>query len=544
MSQGAEHRDAGVVFTRVSWAPEGGVDVLHDLSVSFGLRKYGLVGRNGAGKTTLCRMIIGELEPVNGRVAVGCTLGYLPQHPLVQDQSTVAALLGIEDTREILNKVRIGELEPQSSSGLAAKWDIESRARRALNELGLTQIGFERHVDTLSGGELTRALIARLLLDRPQMLVLDEPMNNLDRTARSHVTQVVADWRGGAVVVSHDRKLLDVMDSIVEVGRGNVSVYGGNYSAYEVQRSHEEQAAARQVSAAKQEVKREKRAAQRALERQDRKRGQGRRDREKSGQAKIILGVWREQSEKTASRSRETHQKRMAQAQDRLAEARKRIRPDNRLNLEIPTVALPAGKMVLEARDVSFAYSPALPAIIDHFEVRISGPERVGIQGPNGAGKTTFAKLIVGELNPSSGTLRLGVNGVGYVPQSTSSLGRKASVLDAFMRISGVGEKDARQALSTLLFRGDEVFKSVDDLSGGERIRLALGGELYRSRTPELLVLDEPTNHLDLDSIEQITSALQQFSGAIIVVSHDTRFLEDIGVEREIELHPPNATPE
>jgi ATPase subunit of ABC transporter with duplicated ATPase domains len=331
--------------------------------------------------------------------------------------------------------------------------------------------------------------------------------------------------------------LLELTDEILELSGGKLRSYGASFPEYQRLRQVEDSAAERAVASADQAVKREKAHAQRSRERQMKRTAAGARKRDTSGQAKIILGVWKESSEKTTARLTTVHERRVQEAKSRLEEAKTKIRQENTLKLDLPASTLPAGKVVLEVRDLKYDYPDSEQSLLGGVSFTIVGPERVAICGDNGSGKTTLLKIILGQIAPTGGSISLGVREVVYLPQNTFALDPSASVLANFQTLSNIyNDGEARQRLSRLLFFGDDVYKPVSVLSGGERIKLALGGVLSSPTQVQLLVIDEPTNHLDLNSIEQLESALQQYQGALIVVSHDMSFLRSIGVERELHI--------
>lgn len=504
--------------------------------VSFALDRVntGLVGANGSGKTSLIRLIVGDLPPTSGTIESNCTIGYLPQHVRLFEDQTVAQVLSIDRILAAIKEVENGAYDESLFDIIGSNWDISDRATAALSRVGLDSLAFDRKLLTLSGGEINQLLLAGVLLRKPEFLILDEPTNNMDQYSRQRLYSVLEEWSGGSLIVSHDRTLLGFMDQIAELSAKTIRFYGGNFDQYRQQRQAESAAAERDLAHAASTLRRQRAQAQRAQERQQRRASQGQKRRASSGQANIILGVWKESSEKTASRVRNIHERRISDAQENLQAARQKIKPVNLLQLDIQPVDLPRRKIVADLQNVSFAYPNASGDVFSNVSLLIKGPERLAILGPNGSGKTTLIRLMLGELPPSRGTVMLGVSRVAYVPQSSLLLNDADSVLDNFSRISGRPNLNlCREQLSKLLFYGADAFKEVSAISGGERIRLALGAVLCRELPPELLIVDEPTNHLDLDSVEQLESALQQYSGALVVVSHDPEFLKAIGIERE-----------
>jgi ATPase subunit of ABC transporter with duplicated ATPase domains len=375
------------------------------------------------------------------------------------------------------------------------------------------------------------------------------------------------------------------MDQVLELSPHGLKRYGGNYDDYLAQREVEDEAVRRHVVAAEQQLKRDRREAQAAQERQARRAARGKRLRARGGVPKVVLNGMRERSEKTTSRLAGIHEHRVADAQVRRDEARARLRPQNVIQIDLGLTDVPAGKQVVALIDVSFAYlagslasrgtgAGAVPAEVDpaaggapHVEhagpavggplqhreqagpaaggaplledinLSIVGPRRVAVLGPNGSGKTTLIKLMLGELAPTRGLVRRGVREVAWLDQRVALLERQASVLDNFRRLNpGLEPELCRLRLGRFLFRGEAALRRVADLSGGERMRAALACVLAGDTPPRLLVLDEPTNNLDLDSIEQVESALQSYQGALVVVSHDQRFLEHIGIDTALTL--------
>jgi ATPase subunit of ABC transporter with duplicated ATPase domains len=250
-----------------------------------------------------------------------------------------------------------------------------------------------------------------------------------------------------------------------------------------------------------------------------------------------MLNAMRDTSTRTTSRLTTTHDDRVAGAQDALAEARERVEVARELDVCLPPVDLPAGKLVLEMEGVCFRYPGSARPLLDQFALRMVGPERVAVAGPNGSGKTTLLKLIAGELTPDAGTVRLGVGRWRCLDQRAGLLADGLSVLENFRRhVPALSETACRMTLGRFLFRGETAHKPAAALSGGERLRVALACVLSAAEPPPLLLLDEPTNHLDLPSLANVEQALAGYTGALLVISHDCDFLEAVGVERVIEL--------
>ncbi|EAQ81503.1 probable ATP-binding protein [Blastopirellula marina DSM 3645] len=493
--------------------------------------KTGLEGRNGVGKTTLLKLITGELEPRSGLVTVKGRLGILRQTLQPHPGETIADLFGVVDALAILRRAELGEATDDDLN--IADWTLESRIRAALDRLDL-HVSAETLLQTLSGGQRTRAGLAALVFAEPDFLLLDEPTNNLDRNGRQTVIDLLAGWKSGAVVVSHDRELLDTMESIVELTTLGATRYGGNWTTYRELKAQELAAAERYLADAEKRIADAARVAQERTERQNRKNSAGRRDGKSGGTPRIILGGRKDRAEDTTGGNARLAEHQHEQAMQAASEARERIEVLQPFTVKLPPTGLPLGKRVLEVVKATAGYRPKQPVIRD-LSLTLTGPERVAVIGPNGTGKTTFLSLITGKLHPWSGTVEMSTP-FALLDQQVSVLDPSASIRDNFRRINPqADEQTCRSALAKFMFRADAALQTVSTLSGGQVLRAGLACVLGVA-PPPLLILDEPTNHLDIDSIEAVEAGLRAFDGALLVVSHDETFLKAIGITRRIEL--------
>ena len=522
-----------VTLDSVSYRAPDGRSLFDNLTLAFGPERTGLVGRNGVGKTTLLRLILGEAQPLAGTVSVRGRLGVLRQALAPPAGASVADLLGVADPLARLARVAAGEGTEEDFA--EADWALEGRLEGALAEVGLAGLDLARPAGSLSGGQLTRAGLAGLMAAEPDLLILDEPTNNLDAAARGLVAEVLGRWGKGAIVVSHDRALLRQMDRIVELTSLGARVYGGGYDLYAERKAEAEAAAARELADAERGAERVAREVQQAAERKARRDAAGKRSRLRGDQPKIMLDFKAGRAEASGGRGARLGEKRQAEAAAELAEAEARVERLRSLAFDLPPSGLAAGKQVLLFDDVTFAH-PEGPPLLDGVSFRMVGPERVAVTGPNGSGKTTLIRLATGEFRPTAGQVRLGVRAA-LLDQQTALLGQEGSLLAAFRRLNpDATPNEAYAALARFLFRNTAAEKPVSALSGGERLRAALACVLMSAEPPQLLVLDEPTNHLDLDSIAAVEAALRGYDGALLVVSHDRDFLDAVGVDREVAL--------
>ncbi|MGG7578947.1 ABC-F family ATP-binding cassette domain-containing protein [Rhizobium sp. Nf11,1] len=522
---------ASITLSQISWATPDGRPLFSDLDLSFGRDRSGLVGRNGVGKTTLLKLISGQIRPHSGSISINGSLGVLRQSVQVAADETIADLFGVAGALALLRRSQAGAATADEVA--SADWALEARIATALNRTGLDAEP-ETPLAALSGGQRTRAALAALIFSEPDFLLLDEPTNNLDRDGRAAVIALISGWRAGAVVVSHDRELLESVDQIVELTSLGATRYGGNWSHYRERKALELAAAEHDLADAEKRVTEVARKAQANVERQARRDSAGRKMAAKGGIPRIMLGGMKERSETTGGDNARLAERRRTRALEDAKAAREKIEILQPLSVSLPATGLPASKIVLKIDGVTAGYQPDEP-VIENLSFDVTGPERIAITGPNGSGKTTLLALITGELKPRAGTVSI-MTGFAMLDQKVSLLDPSASIRDNFRRINPqADENTCRAALARFMFRADAALQTVSALSGGQLLRAGLACTLGAA-PPPLLILDEPTNHLDIDSISAVEAGLIAYDGALIVVSHDETFLQNIGIIRRLEL--------
>jgi ATPase subunit of ABC transporter with duplicated ATPase domains len=525
-----------VTLDRVAARTPDGHPLFSDLSLVLGREFTGVVGRNGVGKTTLLRLIGGLTRPAEGAVLRAGPTGFLDQAVGPPGDATVADILGVGEGLTIVARVLAGH---GSADDLAeADWTLEDRIGTALAEVGLPGLEPARPSGSLSGGELTRLRLAALLLEQPDLLVLDEPTNHLDRDGRAIVAEVLERWKGGAVVVSHDRSLLRRMDRIVELSSLGAATYGGGYDLYAARKAAERAAAEHGLEAAEREVERVAQEARRALERRSRRDRAGRAFAARKSEPKILLGTMAERAENSGARENRLAERRAMVAGAALSDARERVERVRSLDIPLPTTGLAPGRVVL-ALDEAVWDAPDGHRIVGPLSLKLTGPERVAVTGPNGAGKSTLLRLMAGKLEPTAGRVERPASAA-LLDQETALLHPDETLVEAYLRLNPEATpNEAQAALARFLFRNRAAGRVVGTLSGGERLRAGLACVMTGPRPPQMLILDEPTNHLDLESISAVESALSAWDGAVVVVSHDADFLAAIDVERTLTLCQP-----
>ncbi len=482
----------------------GAQDVFKNLDFSIEMAdRIGLVGPNGEGKTTLLEILAGVQEATAGQLQNrrDLRIGYLPQDPPVFAGMTLwqgmleafADLRRLEaELQELAQHLHDAEVLPRYSA-LQTEFErregytYETRIRTVLMGLGFGEDDFQLDMAHLSGGQRTRSLLARLLLEDPEILLLDEPTNHLDLVAVEWLESFLQTFKGGLIVVSHDRYFLDTVSNRTwEMAFGVLETYRGNYSAYARQRGERYQRRLKEWQEQQEYIAKTEDFIRRHIAGQRTKEAQGRRTR--------LQRFMRDE----AIAKPERHE-----------DIRVRLSPPKR-----------SGDIVLGFSDVEIGYEPERP-ILRMPDMELRRGMRVAVVGPNGAGKTTLIRSILGELATLAGKIKAGTAvEMGYLSQDHDYLDKDADLVDTVRRIRpDMSIEETRTLLGSFLFKGDEVFKPIGDLSGGQRSRLAL----VRLAVQEVnvLVLDEPTNHLDIASQEVLENVLANFDGTFLLVSHD-----------------------
>lgn len=522
-----------LTFDHLTFSWPDGSTALDDVSGVFGSGRTGLIGQNGSGKTTLLRLAAGELCPTSGHITTGGDVAYLPQNLTLNADDRVIDLLGVARAVDAVRAIAAGDTDPQRFDDVRDDWDIEARCTAILTEAGLAPDVLDRAVGELSGGESMLAALAGVRLRAASVTLLDEPTNNLDRTAREKVYALVASWRGALVVVSHDVELLDVMDETAELYGHGLTTYGGPYSKWRAWLESEQQAARQAEVEAKKTLAKEKRQRIEAEAKLAHRARYARTDYENKRRPRVIMKLRAQEAQVSAGKLRDGARQKETDARGALDAAARRVREDRSVRIDLPDPDVARSRRIAELGD-------------GHRTWVVQGPERVALTGPNGSGKTTLVRALLGgpSLQPGPDVIpsvraesSLHTHRVGYLPQRVDDLDGVASPLEVVRAAAPdapVG--DLTNRLARLLLRGDTVHRPVSTLSGGERFRVALVRLLLADPPPQLLVLDEPTNNLDLETMSQLLDMLRSYRGAVLIVSHDHALLRNLAPDLVLDL--------
>jgi ATPase subunit of ABC transporter with duplicated ATPase domains len=506
-----------LVLSSVGFGWPDGERVLHEVDATWTDARIGLIGDNGSGKSTLLRLITGELAPTAGTIQASGRIAVLPQTIATVDRRTVADLLGISAVRAATARVLAGRPAAADLELTADDWQLEDRALTELARVGVpTPPGIlDRPLSTLSGGEATMIGIAATLLRAAGITILDEPTNNLDRSARERLFGLVADaWPGLLIMVSHDRELLELVDGIAELRDGRLRHFGGPLSAYREALAVEQEAAERAVRDARAGLRRERRQLIEAHVALARRQRYAATDYANKRRPKVIMKLRAQEAQVSAGKYRLLHEGKLDEAREEVRQAEDRVREDPAIRIDLPGTAVPDRALIAELT-------------VGSQTLIIRGPERIAVTGPNGVGKTTLLRRLLTTLPADR---------VGHLPQRMDLLDDRLTLLDNLAAVGTADDNTIRARLARFGFRGDTVDRPAAALSGGERFRATLAVLLLREPPPRLLIMDEPTNNLDLTSVEQLITALAGYRGALVVAGHDHDLFDAIGITRRWHL--------
>ncbi len=499
--------------------------------------KIALIGNNGIGKSTLLKIMAGTLAPATGVVKTEHTPYYIPQLFGQFNDYTIAQALRIEDKLNALKAIVAGDVSEANLTALDDDWTIEERSQEALIHWNLENLDLTQSMGNLSGGQKTKVFLSGISIHQPEIILMDEPSNHLDTRGRRILYDFIQATNSTLVVVSHDRKLLNLLDVVYELSKRSITVYGGNYDFYAEQKMIEGNALSQDIHSKEKALRKAKEVARETLERQQKLDARGRKKHEKAGVPTMMLKTMKNSAEKSTARIKDIHAEKTGGIAQELTELRKSLPDIDKMKFGFDASALHKGKILIDAKNINFGYGKKM-LWAEPLNALLTSGERLAIRGLNGSGKTTLIKIILGEIEPQVGTIQRAITKAVYIDQDYSLIDNRLSVYEQAQKFntSALPEHDIKIRLSRFLFGKDDWNKSGAALSGGEKMRLMLCCLTIGNQAPDLIILDEPTNNLDIQNIEILTAAINEYQGTLLVISHDAYFLEQVGVEQGIDL--------
>ena len=484
-----------------------GEKVIFD-DASFGVQqgdKIGIVGINGTGKSTLLKVVAGEEVPDEGQVVRqnGLKIAFVPQNPTFPEGMDIRSY-ALQDAD-------------------AESWQVESN----LTELGITQ--WDQKIDTLSGGQKRRVVLAKILAGDFDVLLLDEPTNHLDVASREKLYEMVKNGRSTMLIVSHDRTLLNLLPCICELERNAITLYGGNFDFYKEQKELALTALQNRLGEKKKELRQACKLAREVMERKNKMNARSEKYAFKKGISRMAVNTLKDKAEKSTVRLGDTHEEKMVSLQDSITDLQNAMPGLRGLQTDFNSSNLHIGKILIVAEQINFGY---ISSSLWQFpmDIQVRSGDRIHISGNNGSGKTTLVKLLLGELEPTAGTImRTGFSYL-YIDQECSVIDPRLTVFEQTERFNtgNWAEHELKSILNRYLFPYDTWDKGCACLSGGEKIRLLFCCLMIGNNAPDVFILDEPTNNLDIQSVEIITAAIKSYRGTVLLISHDHYFVKEI----------------
>ena len=560
--------------------------------------KVALIGNNGVGKSTLFKIIAGETAPSGGQLFLDTNPYYVPQIFGQYNDMTVAQALRIDKKLGALTEILGGNVTEEALEVLDDDWTIEDRCKEALEYWHLADLGPVRRnnskflsemkdcrqstdsisdmdcrqsvdlefagdimnikMGNLSGGQKTKVFLAGITIHKSEFILLDEPSNHLDAEGRQLLYDFIRNTSSTLLVVSHDRTLLNLLDTVCELSRRGIAVYGGNYDFYAEQKNAVKESLSNDIRSKEKALRKAKEKERESTERQQKLDARGKKKQEKAGVARILMNTLKDKAENSTSKMKNVHSEKIGSISQELQELCSSIPDIDKMKLGLDNSSLHKGKIIFKATDINFSYDKCLnidgnkqsgreiksgyneqPFLWkENLTFQITSDERILIKGLNGSGKTTLIKIILGSLKPQMGEVFIADNKSIYIDQDYSLIKNEFTVYEQAQQFntSALQEGEVKSRLNRFLFTKKDWNKCCRVLSGGERMRLMLCCLTISNQAPYIIILDEPTNNLDIQNIEILTAAINEYRGTLIVVSHDETFKEQVGVDRIISL--------
>lgn len=527
-----------VILQNISYSHSNKDALFSDINLTVNAHeKIALIGDNGAGKSTLLKIIAGDLQPSCGQLIINTKPYVVPQVFGQYNHLTVGQALDVAAKLDALHEILKGNTAEGNFDVLDDDWTIEDRCREALAYWKADGLDMFQKMETLSGGEKTKAFLAGIMIHQPEVVLLDEPSNHLDMEGRQLLYDFIRSAKSSLIVVSHDRKLLNLLNRICELDFKGIKNYGGNYDFYLQQKAIETEAVNQDIHSKEKALRKAREKERETIVRQQKLDARGKSKQEKAGVARIMMNTLKNNAENSTSKLRNAHAGKIEAINRDLQDLRTSVSDVSKMRFGFQDSLLHKGKILVKADNINFGYGEQ-HIWKQPLNFHISSNERIGIKGANGSGKTTLIHLILGGLQPATGTMANAAGKCLYIDQDYSLIKNEYTVYQQAQEFNSTGleEHDIKIRLNRFLFGRDSWDKPCSVLSGGERMRLLLCCMTISDTAPDIIILDEPTNNLDIQNIEILTLAINEYQGALIVVSHDETFLEQIHISKVISI--------
>lgn len=518
------HPDGKVLFNNISF------------SVQIG-DKVSLVGNNGVGKSTLLRIAAGYLNPTEGEVVISGNVYYIPQILGQFDDASIMQILQVEEKMNAFQSILSGDASQQNLDILNDDWGIEERVNTALRYWRIEHLGLSTKMSSLSGGEKTKVFLAGIQIHSPDIILLDEPSNHLDMESRNILYRFIEKEKNTLLVVSHDRRLLNLVNKTIELTAGSADMYGGNYDFYNEQKTIKVNALQSQLAEKEKSMKQIQQKSREIAEQRQKQESRGKIQKAKAGVPRIVMGGLKNNAERSSAKINNEQAEKMSHVSSDIHSIRQQIQAEKILRINIANSSLHKGKTLVDAKDVNVIYD-GNSLWNEPLSFQIYSGDRIQIRGNNGTGKTSLLKLVTGDNKAFIGNLSIANFGALYIDQQYSMIEDRLTVFEHAQRFNErcLPEHDLKMLLHCHQFGQDYWNRACADLSGGERMKLLLCCLSISQNSIDVLILDEPTNNLDIHSQKILTAAIKEFEGTILVVSHDIFFVNEIGINKYIDL--------
>ncbi|HEL2981176.1 TPA: ABC-F family ATP-binding cassette domain-containing protein [Stenotrophomonas maltophilia] len=509
-----------LTLDRVSYRLADGRVLFSDLSFSFEPIATGLVGANGAGKSVLARLLSGRLAPDSGQVR-GSNRVFLLPTPGYPPTGTVGELAGVGEALAALTRIEAGSVDEADFACVGDRWDLRDRLQQHWRALRLPDdLDPGQPAARLSGGQAMQVALSGAWASGADWLILDEPSNHLDARHRQQLYTQLQQWRGGLLVISHDRGLLGHMQQIIELDARGLHRYGGPWQHYADARAAEREAAAAQLDHARAQHRQQQRSAREQHERQQQRQARGNRDAKQANQAPILLGRQKQRAEASHGRAQQVQAERLQASAEQLRTAASAVQVAPELAL-FASDGERGSSRLLQAESLELPHGCSAP-----LQMEIRRGQRIAVVGDNGAGKSTLLRVLAGQLPARKGNVQRHAP-LALLDQQLLGLSGERSILDTVQAANPSADPgELRTRLALLGLDAQRIQRPASSLSDGERVKGALASVLYADPAPQLLLLDEPGNALDLSALQALEDLLVAWPGALVMVSHDTHLLQ------------------